>query len=104
LDADVDLRQLKAQHVEIEGHRDIRELFQMGGQERVVPCGKRGQLVVGNHESLGLGLRQVIQQEHRHARQPEQLSSFEAGVSGDHLHPAVDQDGNIEPGRLDALG
>ena len=81
---------IKADHVQIEVFVAQRRQFR--GKHRVVPPGIFGNPVVGEDKRPALGLRQMVQDDHRHLGQAEALCSQEPTVPGDDHVVLTNQD------------
>ena len=59
----IDLAHVEADRLNVEGELDARQRFQLLGEEPVVPDRDLRQAIVGDHERLLLGFRQMIERE-----------------------------------------
>jgi hypothetical protein len=86
------------------GHRSQRELFELFGQQAVIPLRDLGQSVVGNSEGSGLHRGEVIEAERRHLGPAELVTGQQPAVTRDYIVCAVDQNRDIEAESSDAVG
>jgi hypothetical protein len=74
------------------------------GEQPVVPDGDFGQAIVGDHEGPLLGLREMIEANGWSLAPAQPPGGQQPSVAGDHVPIGVDQNRDIEPEGLDAVG
>jgi len=76
-------------------------LFELFGEQPVVPRRVFGQPVIGDHEGPRLGLAKMLELNSRHPVPAEQLASPDAAVTGQHSEVSVHQHRDIEAESFD---
>jgi glycosyl transferase family 9 (putative heptosyltransferase) len=67
-----------------------------GCQQRAAPRDSLGNAVVGDHESAGLGLREMVEEDRRHLAPAKLPCRQDLAVPGDNPQRPVDEDRDIE--------
>jgi hypothetical protein len=103
LNPQIDLGRLEARRLDLEIEGYLRKLLQNNRHFAIVPARAVGQLVVGQHVGFGLLLAQVLEADHRHLGEPQQLPRFQSAVPRYHPVPIVDQNGRVKAERFNAV-
>jgi hypothetical protein len=82
-DPEIDLGGLEADHLEVEVEVHLGQALQLDREQVLVPAGKLGEPVVGDHVGADLGLGEVLELEGRDRLHPELLCGADAAVAGD---------------------
>ncbi len=104
LDEQVDLAHLEAGDLQAEVQLLEGEVPERLSQEAFIPGRVLGQLIVGDHERLGLSLGQVLQTDGGHLGPTQEGGGLNAPMAGDDPLLAVHQYGGVEAEGLNALG
>ena len=92
---------VEADQVEVEAL--VPQPRQLLRQQRVVPAGLQGELVVGDQVRPLLRLAEVLEPDHRHLGEPELARREQPAVAGEDAALLVDQD-RVGPAELDHRG
>jgi hypothetical protein len=81
IDHEIDFCRRKTRDLEVEREINRRELSQLQPEHVGIPACVQGKLVVGEHICPLLGVRELIDADHRHIGKTEQLGSRNAAVA-----------------------
>src|SRR5262249_891993 len=104
LDQMVDLGNREAGELNVEVEVTGRELFELEGQELIVPAGVECDLVVGKDIGSLLGCRHAVDAKAWDGLHPQKLGGFDTTVTSEDLVVSVDQNRVGEAEALDAVG
>ena len=104
LDPQVDLAHVEADRLDIEVEFDARELLQLLGQQPVIPGSDLRQPIVGDHEGPLLRLGEMLKANGRDLAPSQTACRLQAPVARNHFAIGADEDRDVEPERLDAVG
>jgi hypothetical protein len=104
LDEQIDLAHVEADRLDVEVEFDARQRLQLLGQEPIIPQSDLRQPVIRDHEGPLLGLREMLEPNGRNFAPSQALACQQAAMPSDHIQIAVNQERDVEPKALGALG
>ena len=101
-DAKIDLAHLETGSLKTEIQVEHREFAQLFGEQAIVPDRVPAQLVVGNYESLYLGIAEMLEADSGNFPPTQELTCQQSSVARDDLALRIDQYWHVEAEGFDA--